>query len=110
YLSTRETKVVLGLLKKVKPPVPLDKLKPADPAAMIERLKGKYRIDAKTDGKPIVVVNLDKTKVTDRDLAELRDLKHLQELNLEAANMVTDAGLFYLQGLTNLSKMNLRGT
>src|SRR5205807_8701434 len=50
--------------KKLKPPVALSKLKPADPAAMIKRLGGKSEVNAAADGKPTVSVTFENSKVT----------------------------------------------
>jgi Leucine-rich repeat (LRR) protein len=95
--------------KKVRPPVAFDKLKPADHTGLIERHKGRSVVDEKADGKPIVSVVFNNAKLTDLDLADLRELKSLKTLNIGFGGTVTDAGLHYLKDLTNLEELNLYG-
>jgi len=54
-------------------------------------------------------LNLRGTEVTDAGLAALKDLKGLVKLHLEKTK-VTDAGLEQLKGLENLEYLNLYGT
>src|SRR5262249_4535489 len=68
---------------------------------LVEKLGGIVTVDAKQPGKPVVGVDLERTKVTDADLKELKQLKHLQWLILYGNN-VTDAGLKELKELKNL--------
>ena len=49
------------------------------------------------------------SRITDADLAVLKELTKLQELDL-TATAVTDGGLVRLEGLTNLQSLNLTGT
>ncbi len=91
----------------VVPPVPLDKLPPADPDALVTRLGGKLMRDDDAVGKPIVGIELHSAMLGDVDLGHLRDLKKLQTLNLEGCPGLTDAGLAYLAGCTALEELNL---
>lgn len=54
-------------------------------------------------------LNLRGTEVTDAGLAAIKDLKGLVRLHLEKTK-VTDAGLEHLKGLENLEYLNLYGT
>src|SRR5262249_14490162 len=54
-------------------PVALDKLPPADPAGMVAKFNGTLKRDDSAD-KPIVVIELNGSKVTDLDLGHLRGL------------------------------------
>ncbi len=74
--------------------------------AEIKKLGGKVTPDEKSPGKPVIEVNLGRTKVTDAGLANLKALTQLQSLNLEGTR-VTDAGLKHLKGLTQLKSLNL---
>src|SRR5437870_178159 len=75
----------------------------------VEKLGGKVTRDDKLPGKPVIGVNLGGTKVTDADLKELKDLKHLTSLNLGWAK-VTDVGLKELKHLKQLTTLYLGGT
>lgn len=55
-------------------------------------------------------LDLSLTYVSDRGIDGLRRLEGLQELNLFAAEFITDTALSYLRGHSNLRKLNLRGT
>ena len=103
-----KTRVVDGLTRSVKPPVPFAELKAADPLGMLKRVGGSVEVDENCAGKPIVAVGLQSSQsVTDLDLADLRDLKQLRVLTLAFDGKITDAGLPYLAGLTNLQELNL---
>ncbi len=77
--------------------------------AEIVKLGGKVTIDDKSPGKPVISVDLQRTKVTDAGLEHLEGLDQLQSLNLHNTK-VTDAGLEQLKGLTNLQSLNLGQT
>lgn len=104
-------------LPKTAPPEPAPKaLKPVaapaglpkpDPAAMFKKFDITPTTDDDAPGKPIVGLSLGDDKITDRDVAEIRDLKTLKYLYLSAPN-VTDAGLAHLAGLTALESLNVR--
>lgn len=100
---------------------------------MIERLGGKYRLEADGSGRRLITINLEGTRVQDDDLRALREQDRLQELDLEETRItdkglehladlkslevldleetrVTDAGLRHLEGLTNLRVLDLDDT
>jgi|SRR5579883_2826069 len=64
--------------------------------AFVEKLGGTATRDEKAPGKPITVVNLIGTKVTDAGLKELATLKNLNTFYL-GETQATDAGLKELQ-------------
>src|SRR5437764_2879127 len=64
----------------------------------IKAMGGSVFRDQKAKGKPIVVVYLGASKVTDAGLKELADLTSLQTLLLDSTD-VTDAGLKELSSL-----------
>lgn len=55
-------------------------------------------------------LDLSLTYVSDRGLEILKSLEKLEELNLFAAEFITDTAISYLRGHPNLRKLNLRGT
>src|SRR4051812_3775680 len=76
----------------------------------VEKLGGKVTRDDKLPGKPVIGVDLAAPKVTDAVLKELKDLKHLTSLNLnapEGGGKVTDAGLKELKDLKQLTSLSL---
>src|SRR5262249_56995098 len=75
----------------------------------IEKLGGTVTVDAKQPGKPVVAVNLTRSKIADAGLKELKELKSLQTLNLFQTK-VTDAGLKELKELKSLQTLNLSQT
>jgi internalin A len=84
----------------------------ADEAAAVkavEKLGGRVIVDTKRPGKPVVGVDLDRTKVTDADLKELKELKSLRKLDLTGTK-VTDAGVKELKVLKSLEVLFLTGT
>ncbi|HUG96248.1 MAG TPA: hypothetical protein VMJ94_01795, partial [Nitrososphaera sp.] len=60
-------------------------------------------------GKPVVLVYLEETKVTDADLAMLKAFPDLIRLDLTTTS-ITDAGLIHLKGLTKLEWVGLART
>jgi hypothetical protein len=60
-------------------------------------------------GKPVVLVYLEETKVTDADLAFLKVFPDLRHLDLTTTS-ITDAGLIHLKGLTKLELVSLART
>ena len=74
--------------------------------AAIEKLGGKVNFDEKSLNRPVVSVDLNRTKVTDEELLHLKALTKLEYLNLDGTK-VTDSGLVHLKGLTNLQTLNL---
>ena len=77
--------------------------------AAIKKLGGKVTIDKKSPNKPVIEVDLSRTKVTDKGLIQLSELFQLQSLNLSSTK-ITDDGLGYLTGLTRLQTLNLFNT
>jgi len=77
--------------------------------ARIEKLGGKFELDEKRPGKPVIKVDLRRTKVTDADLEILKGFTQLRSLNLHNLG-VTDAGTKQLEGLTALEHLDLGHT
>jgi hypothetical protein len=77
--------------------------------AEIMRLGGNVEIDANRPGKPVVLVNLNRTKVTDAALKSLQSFPQLEALAVVDTN-VTDTGLMHLKGLSQLKTLGLGGT
>ena len=72
----------------------------------IQKLGGRITWDMKVKGKPIVILDLTSTNVTDAGLKHLAGLKQLQKLVLNST-MVTDAGLKHVAGLKQLRELYL---
>ncbi|HET6882558.1 MAG TPA: hypothetical protein VFI31_20495 [Pirellulales bacterium] len=70
----------------------------------IEQLGGKTRSE---QGK-VVKIDLRKSRATDNDLAVVRQFPALDRLSLPPA--ITDAGLKQIEGLPNLTSLDLQGT
>jgi hypothetical protein len=103
----------------------------------IREYGGKYEVEEKTPGRPVVRVDLryyemnneavanftevlqafprlaalqfKSTKITDAGLAHLKRLPQLRSVSLENA-AITDAGLAHLKALTGLEDLSLKGT
>ena len=69
--------------------------------AEIERLGGTVEVDETRPEKPVISVDLNRTKVTDAGLENLKGLTKRKELDLRFTK-VTDTGLVHLKGLTEL--------
>ena len=67
----------------------------------ILKLGGMVKRDENLPGEPVVGISLSKTKVTDSDLKDLKELRGLQELYL-GDTQITDAGLKNLKELNGL--------
>ena len=78
--------------------------------ARIEKLGGKFELDEKRPGKPVIKVDLYRTKVTDADLEILKAFTQVRSLNLRSLGGVTDAGMKHLKGLTALEHLDLAHT
>jgi Leucine-rich repeat (LRR) protein len=74
--------------------------------AEIQRLGGSLEFDETQKDKPIVKIDLHGTKVTDRDLVILQDLKELRTLDLRLTH-IGDAGVANLKNLKKLQTLNL---
>src|SRR5437763_43610 len=66
--------------------------------AAFKKLGRTIKRDEQKPGKPAYRLTLKGLKVKDADLAHLKALKHLRFLNL-ANTKITDKGLFYLKNL-----------
>lgn len=75
----------------------------------IEKVGGKFKVDAKAKGRPIVLVDLALTKADDALLGQLKGLKQLERLSL-AGTKITDAGLAHLKDMHKLQLLALPGT
>ena len=67
-------------------------------------------IDRLTALKTIKRLDLSLTYVSDRGVERLKQLDQLEDLNLYAAEFITDAALAFLRGQRQLKVLNLRGT
>lgn len=94
---------------------------PDDAFKLLDKLKVKYRKDKKGDG--LAIVDLARKKISDDDLKTLAALKNVRNLNLSGPiqktvgekiiyepKQITDAGLKYLEGWTELQELSLDGT
>jgi len=77
--------------------------------ALIEKVGGKVFRDETSPGKPVILVSLVASNVTDAELASLKGLTELQNLILNRTQ-ITDAGLVNLKGLTHLHSLQLYNT
>jgi uncharacterized protein (TIGR03067 family) len=75
-------------------------------APEIKKLGGEVTRDEESPGKPVVLVNLSGTAITDDQLACLGGLSDLRELDL-GRTRITDKGLVHLRGLTSLQTLSL---
>src|SRR4051812_29986151 len=81
----------------------------ADPRGQVDQLKKLGARVTLDDKNRVVGVNLGERRVSDADLALLRGLQHLQELDLTRTR-ITGAGLAHLKGLTGVRKLFLTDT
>jgi hypothetical protein len=77
--------------------------------AAIKKLGGTVTFDHRKPGKPVFRVDLDATKITDKDLKHLKPMVGLKQLFLKHTR-ITDKGLKHLKGLTNLQSLDLEST
>jgi hypothetical protein len=77
--------------------------------AMVERLKGHVTEDLRQPGRPITMIDLHRSHVTDSDLQLLEDLTTLRSLNLYGTR-ITDSGLVHLTNLKGLVTLHLNST
>jgi beta-lactamase regulating signal transducer with metallopeptidase domain len=100
----------VGPLSKVRLDAePKDGTEQAKAIAEIEKLGGKVIVDEKSPDKPVPLIDLRETKVTDAGLEHLKGFSQLQYLFLGHTD-VTDAGLEHLKGLSQLQMLDLSGT
>jgi len=72
-------------------------------------LDGKCLVNCKAWSNTLEGLSLDKTKISDADMAHLAELRALKYLGL-SDTPITDAGLAHLQGLVSLKSIWLQGT
>jgi Leucine-rich repeat (LRR) protein len=96
-------------LMALKPVKPVGELPAANLTALLKKLNREPMIDENDPNKSIIGLDLSNTPVTDQDLAELRELVTLRELNL-SNSAVQGGGLSYLEPLKSLQKLNLLET
>lgn len=77
--------------------------------AKIKELEGKFEIDDKGKGMPVVKVILTNTRAKNADLELLKGLPFLRELHL-GGTIITNSGLAHAKTLTDLRTLDLRGT
>src|SRR5690349_1746689 len=77
--------------------------------AEVMKWRGKFEVDDKAPGKPVVAVNLGGTRVKDEGVATLKGLPNLQRLNLARTDL-TDDSLPHLKVLAQLRELDLTGT
>jgi len=77
--------------------------------AEIKKLGGKFTVDEKSPGRPVISVDLHHTKLTDAGLEHLKGLRQLLILDL-GGTKVTNAGLATIKGLTQLGALDLGAT
>jgi internalin A len=78
-------------------------------AAFVEKLGGTVKRDEQKAGKPVFIVDLNSTKISDAGLKELTAFKQLQMLDLGNTN-ISNEGLKELAGLRRLQVLDLGGT
>src|SRR5262245_16763488 len=75
--------------------------------AAIKALGGKYSIDEKADGKPVIEVEFSFEKLSDdNDLALLKDLPNLKSLKLSFSR-ISDNALAHLKSVPRLQTLQL---
>jgi hypothetical protein len=96
--------------------VTIDRATPAEakaettaPGAAIRRLGGRVVIDERDPARPVVKAELRGSGAGDGDLAALRGLDAVREIDL-GSTRVTDQGLAALHGLAGLRRVYLDGT
>lgn len=89
----------------------IKQIKQLEKAAIVyfDKLGGWVKVDDNRPGRPVIMVYLKATKITDAGLVHLKGLTKLQSLELDDTK-ITDSGLLHLKGLTNLRVLKLKGT
>ena len=75
----------------------------------VARLEDKGAKITKNEQGEVVEVHLNRKKISDAGLADIKALTNLKTLNL-AFTQITDAGLVHIKGLTSLRLLHLQGT
>jgi hypothetical protein len=104
-----ESLVLMVLLSSFLLPGCGGKGRPEGAVEMIQRLGGKVQLDDNLPKKPVVMVDLRNTAVSDDDLKCLKELSQLQILVLDSTG-VTDAGLEPIKECSQLQRVFLRNT
>jgi hypothetical protein len=78
-------------------------------AKLVKKLGGKFSREGKEADGPVIVADLSKSEVTDKDLKKLAGLKSLMVLNLYDT-AVTNKGLKDVAALKTLEGLDLRAT
>jgi hypothetical protein len=76
---------------------------------VFEKLGGKIKIEEKLPQKPVVMVDLRNTAVTDEQLNHLKEMPQVQILVLDSTG-ISDAGLEAIKGCGQLQRIFLRKT
>jgi hypothetical protein len=74
--------------------------------ASIRRLGGKIQIDPTRSGKPVIEIDLSNTKVTDDDLALLKQFQLVRRIDLSGTK-IRGGGLIHFRDLKHLSYLDL---
>jgi serine/threonine protein kinase len=90
-------------------PEPVPEVSEEEALQAIQRLGGRIGRDEQVPDKPVRIVILGGTNVTDADLRVLAAFKQLRSLDL-GRTQVTDEGLKHLTGLTGLTSLTLPQT
>ncbi len=77
--------------------------------AVVMKWGGRLERNEKKMGRPVVVVSLFRTTVSDPDLKELTPFKQLRKLELRSTK-ITDAGIKELVAFKQLQELGLSGT
>ncbi len=88
---------------------PADQTGEGDVLSQIQRMHGTITIDDESPEKPMVVLMLGNTRVTDTWLVHLDELPRLRVLILTNTN-ISDAGLAHVRGLKSLRQLSLYGS
>jgi len=77
--------------------------------AYFKKLGGKVTVDEKSPGKPVIELDLMKTKINDAGLVYLKVFNNLRLLDFQSTD-ITDEGLVHLNGLSKLGRLWLIDT
>src|SRR5262245_32531145 len=80
-----------------------------DAVAALMKIGARVTIDDAKPGKPVVAVTITNPTITDDALAPLKELPHLEVLELRFTQ-IGDKATAYLKDLTSLKVLNLSGT
>lgn len=92
---------------KVKAPEDKEKAPEDKAVEAITALGGTITRDDTAAGKPVIAVSFEHTGITNEGLNVLKELKHLQSLNLHRCYRVTDAALPEIAKLKSLTSLDL---